>query len=210
MLGSPPLRAEGDLTRVRNEASPSRQEANKTGWSRVFFPSCYNILPIFLQVPGSCFQAFCSTVTADFRSFQPCCDFQSAIILPVSVMFPVSDFNFVVAGLATFAATVGYTASRRLSARLYVTSGRRQSGAMSEISLTRPSQIHTTNTSFPTTRSAPGICYRRRRHAEGIRTHHAPAIPFACVCARARAYACRSHDGRDNYQARFTQAQVST
>lgn len=30
-------------------------------------------------------------------------------------MFPVSDFNFVVAGIATFAATVGYACSRRLS-----------------------------------------------------------------------------------------------
>ncbi|KAH9479287.1 hypothetical protein JR316_0007875 [Psilocybe cubensis] len=31
-------------------------------------------------------------------------------------MFPVSDFNFVVAGIATFAATVGYACSRRLNA----------------------------------------------------------------------------------------------
>lgn len=37
-------------------------------------------------------------------------------------MFPVSDFNFVVAGIATFAATVGYACSRRLSASLYVSS----------------------------------------------------------------------------------------
>jgi hypothetical protein len=35
-------------------------------------------------------------------------------------MFPVSDFNFVVAGIATFAATVGYACSRRLSGTLYV------------------------------------------------------------------------------------------
>ncbi|KIM39610.1 hypothetical protein M413DRAFT_447085 [Hebeloma cylindrosporum] len=33
-------------------------------------------------------------------------------------MFPVSDFNFVVAGIATFAATVGYACSRRLSTSL--------------------------------------------------------------------------------------------
>ena len=31
-------------------------------------------------------------------------------------MFPVSDFNFVVAGIATFAATVGYACTRRLGA----------------------------------------------------------------------------------------------
>lgn len=35
-------------------------------------------------------------------------------------MFPVSDFNFVVAGIATFAATVGYACSRRLSINLLV------------------------------------------------------------------------------------------
>lgn len=35
-------------------------------------------------------------------------------------MFPVSDFNFVVAGIATFAATVGYACSRRLSVNLLV------------------------------------------------------------------------------------------
>lgn len=34
-------------------------------------------------------------------------------------MFPVSDFNFVVAGIATFAATVGYACTRQLSASLY-------------------------------------------------------------------------------------------
>ena len=35
-------------------------------------------------------------------------------------MFPVSDFNFVVAGIATFAATVGYACSRSLSINLLV------------------------------------------------------------------------------------------
>lgn len=35
-------------------------------------------------------------------------------------MFPVSDFNFVVAGIATFAATVGYACSRRLNINLLV------------------------------------------------------------------------------------------
>lgn len=34
-------------------------------------------------------------------------------------MFPVSDFNFVVAGIATFAATVGYACTRQLGATLY-------------------------------------------------------------------------------------------
>lgn len=34
-------------------------------------------------------------------------------------MFPVSDFNFVVAGIATFAATVGYACTRQLGASLY-------------------------------------------------------------------------------------------
>lgn len=35
------------------------------------------------------------------------------------MMFPVTDLNFVVAGIATFAATVGYACSRRLSTSLY-------------------------------------------------------------------------------------------
>jgi hypothetical protein len=34
-------------------------------------------------------------------------------------MFPVNDFNFVVAGIATFAATVGYACTRKLGASLY-------------------------------------------------------------------------------------------
>ena len=34
-------------------------------------------------------------------------------------MFPVADFNFVVAGIATFAATVGYACTRQLGASLY-------------------------------------------------------------------------------------------
>ena len=34
-------------------------------------------------------------------------------------MFPVSDFNFVVAGIATFAATVGYACTRKLGTSLY-------------------------------------------------------------------------------------------
>ena len=34
-------------------------------------------------------------------------------------MFPVGDFNFVVAGIATFAATVGYACKRQLGATLY-------------------------------------------------------------------------------------------
>jgi len=34
-------------------------------------------------------------------------------------MFPVNDFNFVVAGIATFAATVGYACTRRLGSGLY-------------------------------------------------------------------------------------------
>ena len=37
----------------------------------------------------------------------------------LSSMFPVSDFNFVVAGIATFAATVGYACTRQLGASLY-------------------------------------------------------------------------------------------
>jgi hypothetical protein len=35
-------------------------------------------------------------------------------------MLPINDFNFVVAGIATFAATVGYACTRRLSASLCV------------------------------------------------------------------------------------------
>ena len=34
-------------------------------------------------------------------------------------MFPVGDFNFVVAGIATFAATVGYACKRQLGTSLY-------------------------------------------------------------------------------------------
>ena len=34
-------------------------------------------------------------------------------------MFPVNDFNFVVAGIATFAATVGYACTRKFGAALY-------------------------------------------------------------------------------------------
>lgn len=36
------------------------------------------------------------------------------------MMLPINDFNFVVAGIATFAATVGYACTRRLSASLCV------------------------------------------------------------------------------------------
>lgn len=35
-------------------------------------------------------------------------------------MFPVSDFNFMVCGIATFAATIGYACSRKMSTGRYV------------------------------------------------------------------------------------------
>ena len=38
------------------------------------------------------------------------------------MMLPINDFNFVVAGIATFAATVGYACTRRLSSSLCVPS----------------------------------------------------------------------------------------
>lgn len=50
-----------------------------------------------------------------YSSILPILHLIDAVLIFTSTMFPVNDLNFVVCGIATFAATVGYACSRKLS-----------------------------------------------------------------------------------------------
>ena len=78
-------------------------------------------------------------------------------------MFPVSDFNFVVAGIATFAATVGYACTRRLSASLYVFSN--------------PSSVEMSSYRYRTHRPEPNAAVLRQTLANEGESLSAQKIP---------------------------------
>ncbi|KDR80922.1 hypothetical protein GALMADRAFT_1115756 [Galerina marginata CBS 339.88] len=98
------------MTRVRSEAKhhASWREANKIG-------------PLYASsfVPPSPSSSTNHLFSFGFYPlFIPFYHRSTSELISKPTMFPVNDFNFVVAGIATFAATVGYACTRRLSTSL--------------------------------------------------------------------------------------------